>query len=229
MLEDGSILTPEDGEPAEAKVHYRDPTGVDGTIILSWVNSYLEETADLWSTCKMMVVFDGHTSHLSLRVLLRLAQTNVIVHGLPAHTSHFMQPLDVSVFGPMKGSSKGLVSAYVSNPANVGSKFTVYTACELVAAIYNSAITPSKIKFGFASTDVWPVNMDVFTDSTWSVSAFCTLTTDTDAMDPWLDVHSRFLLRGESHANSVTVTKTRIVCTAAGAHVTSAAVLHVLR
>mgnify|MGYP000474277128 CR=1 FL=1 len=176
-----------------------------------------------------MVVFDGHTSHLSLRVLLRLAQSNVIVHGLPAHTPHFTQPLDVSVFGPMNGSSKGLVSAYVNNPANAGSKFTVYTACKLVAAAYNSAITPSKIKFGFARTDVWPVNMAVFTDTTWSVSAIYTLTTDTDAVDPWLDVHARFLWRGESQANSVTVTKTGTVFTAAGAHVTSAAVLHVLR
>jgi len=229
VLEGGSIQTPEDYLPAGAKVHYRDPAGVDGPIVLSWVDSYLEETADLRKTGKTMVVFDGHASHLSLRVLLRLAQNNVIVHALPAHTSHFTQPLDVSVFGPMKGSSKGLVSAYVNNPANVGSKFTVYTACELVTAAYNSAMTPSNIKLGFARTGVWPVNPAVFTDSTFSVSAPYTLTTDADAVDPWLDVHTRFFLRGESLANSVTVTKTGTVCTAAGAHVTSAAVLDVLR
>jgi len=118
-----------------------------------------------------MVVVDGHASHLSLRVLLRLAQNNVIVHAVPAHTSHFTQPLDVSVFGPMNGSSKGFVSAYVNNCANVGSNFTVYTACELVTAAYNSAMTPSITKLDFARTGVWPVNPSVFSDSTFSVSA----------------------------------------------------------
>jgi len=92
-----------------------------------------------------MVVFDGHASHMSLRVILRLAEDSVIAHALPAHTSQFTQPLDVSVFEPMRGSVKGLVGAYVNNPANVSSKLTVYTACELVTAAYNSAMTPSNI------------------------------------------------------------------------------------
>jgi len=134
VLEGGSIQTPEHSLPAGSKAHYRDPAGVGGPIMLSWVDSYLEETVDLQKTGKTMVVFDGHASHLSLRVLLRLAQNSVIAHALPAHTPHFTQPLDVSVFGPMKGSRKELVSAYVNNPANVGSKFMVYTACELVTA-----------------------------------------------------------------------------------------------
>jgi len=55
------------------------------------------------------------------------------------------------------------------------------------------------------------------------------LTTDADAVDPWLDVHARFFFRGESLAKGVTATKTGTVCTAAGDHVTSAAVLDVLR
>jgi len=228
-FEGGSIQAPEQYLPTGAKAHYRDPAVVDGPIMISWVDSYLEETADLRKTGKKMVVFDSHASHLSLRVLLRLAQDNVILHALLAHTSHVTQPLNVSVFGPMKGSSKGLVSAYANNLANVGFNFTEITACELVTAGYNSAVTPSNIKLGFARTDVWPVNPAVFTDSTFSVSAPFTLTTDADAVDPWLDVHARFFLRGESLANSVTVTRTGTVCKAAGAHVTSAAVLEVLR
>jgi len=197
--------------------------------MLSLVDSYLEETADLRKVGKTMVVFDGHASHLSLRVVLRLAQNNIIVHALPARTPHFTKPLDVSMFGPMKCSIKGLVSAYVNNPTNGGSKFTVYTACELVTAAYKSAMTPSSIKLGFARTGVWPANPAVFTASTVSVSAPDTLTTDADAVDPWLDFHATFYLREESLASSVTVTKTGTVCTAAGAHIRSAAVLDVLR
>jgi len=52
---------------------------------------------------------------------------------------------------------------------------------------------------------------------------------DVDAVDPWLDVHARLLWRWDSLDNSVSVTKNGIVCTAVGAHVTSAAVLNVQR
>ena len=41
VLEGGSIQTPEYDLPAGAKVHYRDPAGVDGPIMLSWVDFYL--------------------------------------------------------------------------------------------------------------------------------------------------------------------------------------------
>jgi len=41
VLEGGSIQTPEYDLPAGAKVHYRDPAGVDAPIMLSWVDFYL--------------------------------------------------------------------------------------------------------------------------------------------------------------------------------------------
>jgi len=90
-------------------------------------------------------------------------------------------------------------------------------------------MTPSNIKLGFSRTGVWQVNPAVFKDSTFSVSAPYTLTTDDNAVDPWLDVHARIFLRGELLASSATVTNSGTVCTAVGAHVKSAAVLDVLR
>lgn len=35
---------------------------------------------------------------------------NVIVSGLPAHTSHVLQPLEVTIFGPLKKSLKNFIS-----------------------------------------------------------------------------------------------------------------------
>lgn len=40
--------------------------------MLSWVDSYLADTVELRRTGRTLVIFDGYTSHLSLRVLLSL-------------------------------------------------------------------------------------------------------------------------------------------------------------
>jgi len=76
---------------------------------------------------------------------------------------------------------------------------------------------------------VCPVIPAVFTDASVHVRVPYTLTANADVVDPRLDVHARFSPRGESLANSVTVTKPGTMCTAAGAHVTSEAVINVLR
>ena len=48
------------------------------------------------------VSFDGHHSHISLE-LLKVARSNDIhLVCLPPHVTHLIQPLDVSVFGPVK-------------------------------------------------------------------------------------------------------------------------------
>lgn len=114
--------------------------------MLAWVDSYLAETKELRRTGKALVIFDGYSSHLSLRVLLRLVEKNVIVYALPAHTSHLTQPLDVTVFGPMKEAVKSRVSAYVNSLANVLSKFIIYTVCELITEAYVLAATPQTSK-----------------------------------------------------------------------------------
>jgi len=46
-LDGGSVQTPQIYLPAGANVHYREPARVDGPIMLSWVNSFVEETGDL--------------------------------------------------------------------------------------------------------------------------------------------------------------------------------------
>jgi len=228
-LEGGGVETPADYLPQDAKVFYRTPAGVDSDIMLGWVDSYLAETVELRRTGKTLVVFDGYSSHLSLRVLLRLLENNVIAHALPAHTSHFTQPLDVTVFGPMKGVVKERVSAYVNNPANVLTKFTVYTACELITGAYSAAMTSANIKSGFARAGLWPLSAAAFTDDTFAISVPYQDDDDADAVDPWEDVHERFFARGESLANSVVVTSTGTVSSTAGCHVSSEAVLAVLK
>ena len=49
-----------------------------------------------------LLVCDGHDSHISGSFIAHCLQNRIILLILPPHTSHLLQPLDVSIFGPLK-------------------------------------------------------------------------------------------------------------------------------
>lgn len=49
-----------------------------------------------------LLIFDNHESHLSIAGLDYCKANGIIVLSLPPHCSHKMQPLDRTVYGPLK-------------------------------------------------------------------------------------------------------------------------------
>lgn len=50
----------------------------------------------------IIVFMDGHSSHINVAVSEFCSENNIILYCFPPHASHILQPLDVSVFGPLK-------------------------------------------------------------------------------------------------------------------------------
>ena len=50
----------------------------------------------------LIIILDGHGSHISLKVVTCARENNTIIFCLPPHTTHILQPLDVSVFRTVK-------------------------------------------------------------------------------------------------------------------------------
>ena len=76
---------------------------------------------------------------------------------LPAHTSHVLQPLDQSVFGPLKAAYKkelGYLEQW-SDSTVVGKRN--FLNCYRKAR--QSALTAQNIRSGWKSTGLWPVSM----------------------------------------------------------------------
>lgn len=68
----------------------------------------------------------------------------------PPHTSHRLQPLDVSVFGPFKAAFNRFVDNFMQiHPEKT---FTLYEVGEAVGEAYGLAFTPNNIRKGFSST-----------------------------------------------------------------------------
>ena len=49
-----------------------------------------------------MLICDGHDSHITGSFIAHCVQHKIALMMLPPHTSHLLQPLDVSIFGPLK-------------------------------------------------------------------------------------------------------------------------------
>jgi hypothetical protein len=49
-----------------------------------------------------MLILDGHNSHLTFGFLDYAFKNRILVLCLPSHTTDFLQPLDVALFGPLQ-------------------------------------------------------------------------------------------------------------------------------
>lgn len=77
----------------------------------------------------LLLIFDGHKSHVTEPVMAWAKDHNVDLFVLPAHTSHVLQPLDVGCFGPMQHIYNAQCHKFLrENPA---SKINRYNVCSL--------------------------------------------------------------------------------------------------
>lgn len=94
--------------------------------------------------------------------------SGVVLLTLPPHTSHRLQPLDRTVFGPMKCFFNRALDDFMrSNP---GRSVTIYDVGGLSARAFTKALTVENITSGFRCTGIFPLNQDIFSDADFEVS-----------------------------------------------------------
>lgn len=105
-----------------------------------------------------ILYFDGHSSHISLRIVELAMAHNIQLVKFPSHMTDKLQPLDVCVFGPIKTAWERALVEYGKGQIGKGctrlpkSKFG-----ELLAGVWDR-ISKESIKSGFRSTGLFPLN-----------------------------------------------------------------------
>ena len=106
----------------------------------------------------ILILFDGHALHCS-STLIDWAQThNLILFVLPAHTSHLLQPLDVSIFGPFKNFYYSECTSFMRD--NIGRNITKYDMCSIALRAYFRAMTSMNKMAGFKKTGIYPLSKE---------------------------------------------------------------------
>jgi len=106
-----------------------------------------------------------------------MTEWNIVMLCLPPHTTHRMQPLDKTFFGPLKVNYNRECDKWMVT--NAGRRISQYEQASLFSAAYLRSATMEKAVSGFKSTGLWPFNPDVFSAEDFRAS----LVTDEPPLD----------------------------------------------
>ncbi|XP_041355386.1 uncharacterized protein LOC121373010 [Gigantopelta aegis] len=121
---------------------------------------------------------DNHESHLSVDMLQYAKDNGVHVITLPPHTSHKTQPLDRSVFGPLKSCYNAEANSWMMR--NPGQCITIYQVAGLAGSAWLKAATPTNVIADFKVSGIWPFDRHMFKDEEFLPASV----TDRDAPVP---------------------------------------------
>ncbi|XP_071133040.1 jerky protein homolog [Mytilus edulis] len=103
-----------------------------------------------------VLVLDSHHSHETLGLLEAALANRIEVLAFPPHTTHFLCPLDRTIFGPLMKEYGYLCTEYMSSdPNNIVNK---ESAPKLIRQAYEKAFTRVNIVSGFESTGIYHWN-----------------------------------------------------------------------
>ncbi|XP_031344548.1 uncharacterized protein LOC116171711 [Photinus pyralis] len=110
----------------------------------------------------VLLILDGHASHKTLSAILKARELGIQLLTIPPHTSHRLQPLDRTFFGPLNIFYNQECSRFMTN--NPGKRISVYDIAELFNKGYLKAATMNNAIKGFQTTGIWPFNNELFTE-----------------------------------------------------------------
>ena len=128
-----------------------------------FIKVFLPKTAELAGTDDRLLIFDGHNSHITFKTAKAAMENKVHLLCLPPHSSHALQPLDVSVFFSVKTVwSKVCLQYFKDHPRRVLSK-EKFPSC--LKIIYQHCVdNPDFPVNGFRKCGFRPFNRDAVND-----------------------------------------------------------------
>ena len=106
---------------------------------------------------KILLILDGHKSHVSVGLVEWANTQGIILYILPAHTSHLLQPMDVGCYGPLQRIYNSLCHKFMRETSGT---ITRYNICELACKAYTRALSAENLQAAFRRTGIFPLDKD---------------------------------------------------------------------
>jgi hypothetical protein len=127
-----------------------------------WITTVFEpETRPEDPQARRLLIMDGHGSHMTANVIAYCMERAIDLLILPPHCSHILQPLDVSVFSPLKRALAAETDAVARLDAGRVSRVE-WTQMYIRAR--DKAFTGANIKSGWRNTGLEPLSPIVVLD-----------------------------------------------------------------
>jgi hypothetical protein len=144
--------------PTSWKLNISDNGWTTDKIGMDWLlNHFIPHTIGRTVGRYRMLILDGHGSHLTAEFDRTCTENNIIPICMPPHSSHLLQPLDVSCFAVLKRQYGQLVEKRMRDGFNHVDKVDFLTA---FPEARTAAYKPETIRNGFAATGLVPLDPD---------------------------------------------------------------------
>lgn len=130
-------------------------------LFLTWLKHFKKHAAASKEN-PLLLLLDNHSSHCSLSAYEFCRQNGIIMLSFPPHTSHKLQPLDLTFFGPLKSAYSKECSLFMRQ--NVHQKITPFDVAEIFNRAFVHIATIEKAQKGFEISGIVPYKPNIFTD-----------------------------------------------------------------
>lgn len=134
---------------------------MNGDCFLDFIQKF-QEFVKCSPEIPILLLMDNHVAHRTYDVIKFCRENGIHVVSFPPHTSHQLQPLDVSVFSPFQSSANTLLSDWVK--CNPGRTMTIHDMTPVFNRALENAATERNIKSGFRASGIYPLDRQVFQD-----------------------------------------------------------------
>ena len=137
---------------------YSDSGYADFHISLQWLKLVFDpQTNERANGKPRVLICDGFGTHESLEILEFCFENNIILCRLPSHTSHKLQPCDISLFAPLKAAYRDQLERLERGcVGTIGKEHFTY----LYSPARERAFTSRNIRAGWAKAGLFPFNPD---------------------------------------------------------------------
>lgn len=116
----------------------------------------------------VVLIYDGHSSHTSLKLIETAMQEKVVILKLPPHTSHLLQPMDLSVFKSLKHKYDEKLIAWQRKNYGVKASKSVFSS--LISRSWTQ-FDKTNIISGFKKAGIFPFSDKVIPDEKYEPGA----------------------------------------------------------
>lgn len=130
---------------------------MNGDVFFEYItNDFIDWITDKEIKKPVLLLVDGHKSHMSLMLSSICEELGIILYALPPNTTHMLQPADVSVFAPLKAQWKSHVRKFLAKPENMNKTVTKTNFCYLFKDIFDNPQMKINIVNGFRRCGLFP-------------------------------------------------------------------------
>lgn len=144
------------------------PSGwINSDLFVLWLKHFIK-SCNARENPKTVLLLDNHESHISLDAFELCQSKRIILVSFAPHTSHRCQPLDLTVYGPLKTAYYKRCTEWMN--CNVGKRITDDHVAQLFSEAYCKIATVDKCLSGFRTAGIWPMNSSIFCDEDFAAA-----------------------------------------------------------